>query len=487
MSPLPSERRAPSLSTGAPGRDDFRLAAGFGMASLVTLLVVGPFAARQAPKFAAFAPADSGWTILCALITTLLLLGEVGIARSRAVLAIAVGYMLVALSGILQFLIDVANNAPVGMDGGQTGAALANFIRDAVLPVSIIIYARVQNAGDENEEKRAKPHSWSHARRSVILAIAAVIVLGWGALPLIAMGWGSMWTWVAGAAGHGWVWKAFHQLNAILGVLAMGAVMERRFQTRFDLWLFVTLLAQVCQVILSGLLSGAAYDLGWYGGLAFGAVASGSLMVALLHESANHFEQLADMHAALLASNRSLEHLSLHDALTGLANRRHFDTYLAQQVTLMRRHRRPLALVLCDLDNFKAFNDLYGHQAGDDCLARIAVALQACCRRPADMAARYGGEEFALVLPETDLAGAVRIAEAARDAVSRLQIAHARDRQARGNIGSVMTLSGGVAVLDGHGDGSLDSLVGAADAALFEAKRQGRDRIVSSKREFVGL
>jgi diguanylate cyclase (GGDEF)-like protein len=153
----------------------------------------------------------------------------------------------------------------------------------------------------------------------------------------------------------------------------------------------------------------------------------------------------------------------------------------------MRRHRRPLALVLCDLDNFKAFNDLYGHQAGDDCLARIAVALQACCRRPADMAARYGGEEFALVLPETDLAGAVRIAEAAREAVSRLQIAHARDRQARGNIGSVMTLSGGVAVLDGHGNGSLDSLVGAADAALFEAKRQGRDRIVSSKREFAGL
>jgi diguanylate cyclase (GGDEF)-like protein len=458
------------------------------MASLVTLLVVGPFAARQAPKFAAFAPADSAWTILCALITTLLLLGEVGVARSRAVLAIAVGYMLVALSAILQFLIAAANNSPLQLDGSGTGAAaLANLIRDAVLPISIIIYARVQSASAETEGERPQPHSGSHVRRSVILAVAAVIVLGWGALPLIAMGWGSIWTLVAGAARQGWVWKAFHQLSAILVVVAMGAVMERRFQTRFDLWLIVTLLAQVCQVILSGLLSGAAYDLAWYGGLAFGAVASGSLMVALLHESANHFEQLADMHAALLASNRSLEHLSLHDALTGLANRRHFDTYLAQQVTLMRRHRRPLALVLCDLDNFKAFNDLYGHQAGDDCLARIAVALQACCRRPADMAARYGGEEFALVLPETDLAGAVRIAEAAREAVSRLQIAHARDRQARGNIGSVMTLSGGVAVLDGHGNGSLDSLVGAADAALFEAKRQGRDRIVSSKREFAGL
>jgi diguanylate cyclase (GGDEF)-like protein len=148
----------------------------------------------------------------------------------------------------------------------------------------------------------------------------------------------------------------------------------------------------------------------------------------------------------------------------------------------MRRHRRPLALVLCDLDNFKAFNDLHGHQAGDDCLARIAVALQTCCRRPADMAARYGGEEFALVLPETDLAGAVRIGEAAREAVSRLKITHARAGTA-----TVMTMSGGVAVLDGHGEGSLDSLVRAADAALFEAKRQGRDRIVASTRELADL
>jgi two-component system chemotaxis family response regulator WspR len=98
------------------------------------------------------------------------------------------------------------------------------------------------------------------------------------------------------------------------------------------------------------------------------------------------------------------------------------------------------------------------------------------------MAARYGGEEFALVLPETDLAGAVRIGEAAREAVSRLKITHARAGTA-----TVMTMSGGVAVLDGHGEGSLDSLVRAADAALFEAKRQGRDRIVASTRELADL
>ncbi len=483
MSLLPSERRAISLSTGAPGPGEFKLAISVGVASLLVLLLAGPFAGRPLPHFAAFSPADNAWAILCALITTLLLLQEVGVAKSSAVLVISFGYLLTALATMAEFLTDSDNFSPSGAPGAGAAASHAlSLIRGALLPAAVIVYSVVERPPVQKAESPTRQRSWSRVRISFVLGVAAVLVLGWGALPLFVVAGGTLGSLIFVAADPRTLFTVMNQGAAILDIVAIGTLVGRQFKTRLDLWLCVTLLTSLSQVVLSGLLSRADFDLGWYGGIAFGVAASGALMVALLYESANHFEQLEEMHAALLASNRSLEHLSLHDSLTGLANRRHFDSYLARQVTLMRRHRRPLALVLCDLDNFKAFNDLHGHQAGDDCLARIAVALQTCCRRPADMAARYGGEEFALVLPETDLAGAVRIGEAAREAVSRLKITHARAGTA-----TVMTMSGGVAVLDGHGEGSFDSLVRAADAALFEAKRQGRDRIVASTRELADL
>jgi diguanylate cyclase (GGDEF)-like protein len=178
------------------------------------------------------------------------------------------------------------------------------------------------------------------------------------------------------------------------------------------------------------------------------------------------------------ATNKSLEHLSLHDGLTDLANRRYFDKYLADQMAIARRHQRMLALVLCDVDSFKAYNDHYGHPAGDECLKRIAAALRSCCRRPADMAARYGGEEFAMILPDTDLIAAARIAEAARDAVAQLKIEH-RHSPAAGHA----SISGGVAILHRSADMTAQQLMAAADQALYQAKLQGRNRMVSAQAE----
>ena len=133
---------------------------------------------------------------------------------------------------------------------------------------------------------------------------------------------------------------------------------------------------------------------------------------------------------------------------------------------------------MCDVDAFKAYNDHYGHQAGDESLKQVAAALQSCCRRPADMVARYGGEEFAIILPDTELAGAARIAEAARSAVARLNIAHAHSPAA-----SYVSISGGVAVLFGKGDLTPQQLIAAADQSLFEAKHSGRNRMVSAPAE----
>ena len=172
-------------------------------------------------------------------------------------------------------------------------------------------------------------------------------------------------------------------------------------------------------------------------------------------------------------ANESLEHLSLHDALTDLANRRLFERYLAEQIAIARRHHRSLALILYDVDSFKAFNDHYGHPAGDECLKQIAGALRSCCRRPADMAARHGGEEFAMILPDTELDSAVGIAEAARSAVMELKIPHERSTAA-----AFASISGGGAVLMRTGDMTAQQLTAAADSALYQAKHRGRNQIV---------
>jgi len=119
---------------------------------------------------------------------------------------------------------------------------------------------------------------------------------------------------------------------------------------------------------------------------------------------------LLSAHAQLLAAHSQLEHVATHDALTGLLNRRAFDTRVAQVIAECRRHERPLAVLMFDVDHFKLFNDEYGHPEGDVCLRRVAEALSDSLRRPGDFIARYGGEEFVAVLPDTDSEGAGSVA-----------------------------------------------------------------------------
>ena len=187
-------------------------------------------------------------------------------------------------------------------------------------------------------------------------------------------------------------------------------------------------------------------------------------------------EQLAKSLEELNEANRQLERLSQHDGLTGVANRRYFDSYLETQIGVARRHNRMLSLILCDVDAFKAFNDHYGHQAGDQCLKQIAAAIQTCCRRTADIVARYGGEEFAIVLPETSLRGAVRVAESVREAVAALKIAHEHSP-----AGPYVSISGGIAATVWKGEGTAQQLVATADRMLYEAKRRGRNRILAAQ------
>ncbi|PZV08259.1 MAG: diguanylate cyclase response regulator [Leptolyngbya sp.] len=176
---------------------------------------------------------------------------------------------------------------------------------------------------------------------------------------------------------------------------------------------------------------------------------------------------------ALQLANQELQRLAHLDGLTQVANRRGFDNSLAHEWRRLARDQQPLALILCDVDCFKRFNDTYGHQSGDECLRQVAGAIGMATKRPGDLVARYGGEEFAVILPNTPTEGALKVAKDIQLAIADLKIAH------QGSVVSqFVTISIGVAVITPLADISSIHLVTAADRALYRAKAEGRDRVV---------
>ncbi len=165
-------------------------------------------------------------------------------------------------------------------------------------------------------------------------------------------------------------------------------------------------------------------------------------------------------------ANRRLEELSFLDGLTEVANRRQFEQILDLEWRRAVRSGSPLSLILADIDHFKAFNDSHGHQAGDRCLRDVATLLDSIVQRAGDQVARYGGEEFAAMLPETDAEGAEQIAERMRRAVESLETGGGR-----------VTVSIGVATTVAGETRRAESLVAAADAALYDAKHAGRNTV----------
>lgn len=173
----------------------------------------------------------------------------------------------------------------------------------------------------------------------------------------------------------------------------------------------------------------------------------------------------------LLQLQKELEELSYKDGLTGVANRRMFDSVMEMEWTNARRSRQPLSLILIDVDYFKEYNDRYGHLQGDDCLRQIAQVLGRTATRARDFAARFGGEEFVLVLPEADAAAAAVVAERCHRAIEQLAIPH--DRSV---IGERITVSLGVGTVVPGSDDDIQRFINRVDGLLYSAKRGGRNR-----------
>lgn len=179
---------------------------------------------------------------------------------------------------------------------------------------------------------------------------------------------------------------------------------------------------------------------------------------------------------SLLAAKDELERISFVDGLTGIANRRYFDEFLRREVERAAREQTPLSLIMIDIDFFKAYNDTYGHLAGDDCLKQVASSLRNTVRRPTDLVARYGGEEFAVILPNTSLEGAIRVAEKLRQNIEALKLPHLGSPQE-----GCLTISLGVASSSTETKDIPTTLIAKADSALYSAKRSGRNRVEYEK------
>jgi len=173
----------------------------------------------------------------------------------------------------------------------------------------------------------------------------------------------------------------------------------------------------------------------------------------------------------LKESNRELRLLSASDGLTGIANRRYYEEHMNTEWERMAREKKPLTVLLCDIDYFKKYNDAYGHLEGDECLKLIADAINRSCKRPADLAARFGGEEFVVVLPDTDIEGGQLVAESIRSGIEKLRLEHSDSPE------RIVTISIGIASTIPVHSSECRTLVKNADEALYRAKQNGRNRL----------
>jgi diguanylate cyclase (GGDEF)-like protein len=245
-----------------------------------------------------------------------------------------------------------------------------------------------------------------------------------------------------------WFALTFSVIIQILFSISISYVFFLNYETVFNSSLLL-----LCVIILT-LIGNYQMDM---------EIRKGFLLTLLLHIDSIRMEE----------SNRELKHLSLSDPLTGLANRRYFDSAYEQEWRAALRRKYGLSLIFMDIDFFKLYNDNYGHQAGDECLRQIAGVLKKFAQRPHDVCARYGGEEFVIFLPQISLSNAIELAERIRISIKNLAIPHEFSR-----IDKYVTVSLGVAeVIPSLAINETNYLIEQADKALYIAKNNGRNRV----------
>lgn len=407
----------------------------------------------------AFLPAYGMAVIVINLQTGFIILTHVPLARLRYLLVMGLAYLYVGAIATAQMLVFPGVLAPHGLLGSGPQSAIWLWVFWHGGFPGLILAAMVIGWWD-----RRRGRTVSLGARHNLVASGAILAVVAGLLWLVTRGQLLLPPIIADGGGFADLWRQPPGILVLLlnGAALIAVVLVMRGRTMIALGLGLAMLASLSDALLT-LHSGARYTLGWY-------AARGLSILSALSVLAVYFRELTRLHARIIRLNARLETQATVDELTNLYNRRHFNRQIDAVLRLARRRGGETALLLIDVDHFKRFNDRHGHQRGDECLRQIGGAIQSVARRPGDLAARYGGEEFAVILPDTDARGAALAARSLLEVVRGLAIAY-EDTPAEG----IVTVSIGLA--SGGPGATPDSLIRAADGALYGAKAGGRDRL----------
>jgi diguanylate cyclase (GGDEF)-like protein len=474
----------PFLSTVSAGPGERRVALAFLLLSIAIFLAIAPFATMPLAPMPGFIAIYETALVITNLVTAVFLFTQFDAGQSRAIPVLAGGYLFTACLAIAHALSFPGLFSPSGLLGAglQTTAWLYMFWH-AGFPIFVIAYAAI--------DRRPLKGKQSVVRNSFVplMSIGSVILAGTlislatqghDLLPVLLQD--GHYTAAMTVVQSGiWFWSP----------LALILLWRRRPHSVLNLWLMVVMCAWFFDVTLSTIINAARFDLGFYAGRVYGLVANGFVLAMLILESGKLYARLIMTHNS---ERKRAAGLAALDPLTGIANRRPFEEALGSEWRRMRRYRSPLCLLMIDVDNFKSFNDAYGHVAGDQCLQAVARVLADNSRRAGQMAARYGGEEFVVLLPHVHIDEAHRLAQRICEEVRNLNIPH-KDSAAAPHV----TISVGVAsalLVLGSEPGAMLSpredraagirdlgptfLIEAADRALYAAKNTGRNRVCSA-------
>ena len=475
MPELQPPERPVFLSDQPADRRERRFAAAVIGCSTLIFFALAPFAKLPLTPVPAFIPIYQSALLINDLITVVFLLGQSQYSRGRALIVLAGGYLFTALMSSAHALTFPGLFTPSGLLGAgrQTTVWLYMFWHGG-FPLLVLAYLVC------GAEQPRRPHVWMPLMAAAVVAVATACVVlataGQRLLPVLLRE--GQYTPVMILVVSG-VWA--------LNLSAAVAVSRRRPLSILDLWLIVTMCAWTFDIALGAMFNAARFDLGFYAGRIYGLAAASLVLVMLLCGHSRLYLQLIRLHRSEREKSAELARITTIDALTGIANRRAFDEALGEEWRRMLRHGSTLSLLMIDVDYFKRFNDAYGHVASDRCLRTVAQAVASRARRAGELAARYGGEEFAVLLPQTGIGEACKLADVICNAVRDCQIPHEQSGAA-----PHVTISVGVASIGKYPDaaaafsreGATDArsagatiLVETADLALYRAKMAGRNQM----------
>jgi diguanylate cyclase (GGDEF)-like protein len=425
----------------------------FAVASIALSPIAGVHLPPSLTTFAVFMTAAIGANGM----TAFLLFSQFRTTRSPAiaVLSLAYGY---AAAMIIPYTLTYpgvfGHTVPLGA-GPQSSGWLwvlwhAGFVG---LLLTYVVARRHDEAGKLRDFVR---NAYAITVPFTIISIATV--LWWHSLPSLG---------ILGKSTTLFSWEIAPATLVLTLVTFVMLLRETRLRSMIDLWLAVAIAGTIFDIYLT-LLGEGRFTVGWYS-------ARGEVFLAAIAVLAIFVYQIDRMYGALARTASHLDEQAHIDGLTGIANRRRFDEYGSRVVGTAERRGTALSALMVDIDFFKAYNDTFGHLAGDDCLRHIAHIIRAQVPRPGDLVARYGGEEFVIVLVDTNAQGAVIVAERIRAAVEAAKIAHA----ASTGLPYVTVSIGAGEFHPGEGE-THETVVGRADDALYRAKNDGRNRVAAA-------